>query len=140
MGKCGSVGSLNCSKTDNQSQQSSTFITNLTTLHSYYYFFSFPSLFTSDESDEKGLIDFSRHYTGIVIGVACAAIFAILAIMIFSHTRRRLRGNRSDTLTRRQSMPFSDNDVFQQNAPPTYDDGKLSFCTFTPKGRNDRVL
>ena len=133
------MGSLNCSKTDNQSQQSSTLITDLTTLRSYY-FFSFPSLFTLDESGGKGLIDFSRHYTGIVIGVACAAIFAILVIMIFSHTRRRLRGNRSDTLTRRQSMPFSDNDVFQQNAPPTYDDGKLSFCTFTPKGRNDRVL
>ena len=81
-----------------------------------------------DQKNEE-MMDFSRHYTGIVIGVACAAIFAILAIMIFSHTRRRLREHSQGTLTHRHSVSFSDNDVFQQNAPPTYDDGKLSFSS-----------
>lgn len=78
------------------------------------------------------MMDFSRHYTGIVIGVACAAIFAILSIITFSHTRRRLQERRHGSLTRshRHSVSFSDNDVFQQNAPPTYDDGKPSFLCF----------
>ena len=72
-------------------------------------------------------MDFSRHYTGIVIGVACAAIFAILSIITFSHTRRRLQERRNGSLTNsnRRHVSFSDNDIFQQNAPPTYDDGKL---------------
>ena len=74
------------------------------------------------------MIDFSRHYTGIVIGVACAAIFAILSIITFSHTRRRLQERRNGSLTQsgRRQVSFSDNDIFQQNAPPTYDDGKPS--------------
>ena len=74
------------------------------------------------------IMDFSRHYTGIVIGVACAAIFAILSIIVFSHTRRRLRDRGHGSLTRnnRHSVSFSENDIFQQNAPPTYDDGKPS--------------
>lgn len=77
------------------------------------------------EEDEE-MIDFSRHYTGIVIGVACAAIFAILSIITFSHTRRRLRERRHGSLTQsgRRQISYSDNDIFQQNAPPTYDDGK----------------
>lgn len=75
------------------------------------------------EEDEE-MIDFSRHYTGIVIGVACAAIFAILSIITFSHTRRRLRERRHGSLTQsgRRQISYSDNDIFQQNAPPTYDD------------------
>lgn len=80
------------------------------------------------EEDEE-MMDFSRHYTGIVIGVACAAIFAILSIITFSHTRRRLQERHHGSLTNssRRHVSFSDNDIFQQNAPPTYDDGKLSF-------------
>ena len=80
------------------------------------------------EEDEK-VMDFSHHYTGIVIGVACAAIFAILSIITFSHTRRRLQERRHGSLTnsRRRPVFFSDNDVFQQNAPPTYDDGRIYF-------------
>ena len=81
--------------------------------------------------EKEGMMDFSRHYTGIVIGVACAAIFAIISIITFSHTRRRLRERRHGSLTRnRHSISFSDNDVFQQNAPPTYDDGRPSFFYF----------
>ena len=78
------------------------------------------------EEDEE-MMDFSRHYTGIVIGVACAAIFAILSIITFSHTRRRLRERRHGSLTSssRRRVSLSENDIFQQNAPPTYDDGKL---------------
>ena len=77
------------------------------------------------EEDEE-MIDFSRHYTGIVIGVACAAIFAILSIITFSHTRRRLQERRHGSLTQSggRQISYSDNDIFQQNAPPTYDDGK----------------
>ena len=76
------------------------------------------------------MLDFSRHYTGIVIGVACAAIFAILSVITFSHTRRRFRERRHDrslTRTNRHSVSFTENDVVQQNAPPTYDDGKSIF-------------
>lgn len=80
-----------------------------------------------DVKVEKGddMLDFSRHYTGIVIGVACAAIFAILSVITFSHTRRRFRERRHDrslTRTNRHSVSFTENDVVQQNAPPTYDD------------------
>ncbi|XP_022783643.1 uncharacterized protein LOC111324362 [Stylophora pistillata] len=75
------------------------------------------------EEDEE-MIDFSRHYTGIVIGVACAAIFAILSIITFSHTKRRLQERRHGSLTQSggRQISYSDNDIFQQNAPPTYDD------------------
>lgn len=78
-------------------------------------------------------MDFSRHYTGIVIGVACAAIFAILSIITFSHTRRRLQERRHGSLTNssRRRVSFSDNDIFQQNAPPTYDDGRFFVLTST---------
>ena len=78
------------------------------------------------KEEDEDMMDFSRHYTGIVIGVACAAIFAILSIITFSHTRRRLQERRNGSLTNsnRRHVSFSDNDIFQQNAPPTYDDGK----------------
>ena len=81
------------------------------------------------KEEDEDMMDFSRHYTGIVIGVACAAIFAILSIITFSHTRRRLQERRNGSLTNsnRRHVSFSDNDIFQQNAPPTYDDGKLLF-------------
>ena len=81
------------------------------------------------KEEDEDMMDFSRHYTGIVIGVACAAIFAILSIITFSHTRRRLQERRNGSLTNsnRRPVSFSENDIFQQNAPPTYDDGKLLF-------------
>ncbi|KAL9985244.1 hypothetical protein ACROYT_G007621 [Oculina patagonica] len=77
-----------------------------------------------EKEEDEEMMDFSRHYTGIVIGVACAAIFAILSIITFSHTRRRLQERRHGSLTNssRRRVSFSDNDIFQQNAPPTYDD------------------
>lgn len=84
-------------------------------------------------NNEDDTLDFSRHYTGIVIGVACAAIFAIFSVIAFSHTRRRLRERRlgrSLTRSNRQSVSFTEFDVIQQNAPPTYDDGKHFFGRF----------
>lgn len=89
-------------------------------------------LFVSANNEDDRL-DFSRHYTGIVIGVACAAIFAIFSVIAFSHARSRLRERRSGrSLTRsnRQSVSFPDDDVIELNAPPTYDDGKYFFWPF----------
>lgn len=82
-------------------------------------------LIASNANNEDDRLDFSRHYTGIVIGVACAAIFAIFSVIAFSHARSRLRERRSGrSLTRsnRQSVSFPEDDVIQLNAPPTYDD------------------
>ena len=92
------------------------------------------------KEEDEDLMDFSRHYTGIVIGVACAAIFAILSIITFSHTRRRLQERRNGSLTNssRRHVSFSDNDIFQQNAPPTYDDGKLIILSPLPVTGNFR--
>ena len=63
---------------------------------------------------------FSQYYTGIVIGVACAALFSVLSIITFSHIRGTL-------LCQQSPVPVSGSDdevdAFQ-DAPPSYREGK----------------
>lgn len=78
----------------------------------------------SNESE----LDLSVHYTGIVIGVACAALLAALTIIAINHNKQSRR-RRSSTMSSRarRSESFSGTDIVVQGAPPSYDIGK-SYC------------
>ncbi|XP_032232400.2 uncharacterized protein LOC5507775 [Nematostella vectensis] len=84
----------------------------------------FTASYTSQDierDDETLAIDLSIHYTGIVIGVACAALFTVLSIIAVNHTRRHRHSRRSSTFSDRQSECPSEMDVVREGAPPSYD-------------------
>lgn len=66
--------------------------------------------------------DGGYHYTAIVIGVACAALFLVVTMLLLSRTRRLWRIHHRQS--REQDLPSeSDNnnpDAVQLGAPPSY--------------------